>query len=130
MQMNEQYRLYLLNLLVEVMTDEINELMRYGISPLGVGTVRPLDKERQNAIRPLLEKLSDAVRESTVKMIKETVIPANEESTAEEWIKIMLEELKMRASTVGGAYAHELQGVNGMILEMENILAEKDVTDE
>jgi len=130
MQTSEQYRLYLLNILVEVMTDEISELMRYGISPLGVGNVRPLDRKRQKVIRPLLEKLSNTVREAAVNMIKEDVIPVDEEGTAEEWINIMLKELRTRVSTIGSAYADELQDVNGMLREMENILAGKHEIDE
>ncbi len=122
MQTSEHYRLYILNLLVEVMTEEINELMRYGSAPLGVGNVRPLDKERQNAIRPLLEKLNDTVREAAVTMIKEAVLPADEETTSEEWIKIMLEELRTRMASIGGAHEQELKNVPRLLDQIEETL--------
>ncbi len=122
MKTSEHYHLYLLNLLVEVMTEEINELMRYGISPLGVGNVRPLDKELQNAIRPFLEKLSDTVREAAVTMIKEAVLPADEETTSEEWIKIMLEELRTHLASIGGAHEQELKNVPALLDQIEGAL--------
>ncbi len=121
MRMNEQYRLYFLNLQVEVMTDEINELMQYGISPLGVGKARPLDKERQKAIRSLLDKVSDTVREAAVNMIEKTVMPVDE-AKAEDWINVMLEELRTRTSEIGGEYSEALKEIAGLIDQMGNIL--------
>ncbi len=42
---NKKYALYLLHLLIGVITEEMNELIRYGIPPIGVGYVMPLKKD-------------------------------------------------------------------------------------
>ncbi len=121
MERSEQYRLYLLNITAEVMSDEIHELMRYGISPLGVGKARPLNKERQKALRPLLEQINDSIRQAATNMI-EKAVTLDDEATAEEWIELMLAELENRSASVGGESAQELDNVKKSINQIRQIL--------
>jgi hypothetical protein len=128
--MREKYRLYHLHLLTEVMIEEMRELIRYGVSPLGVEYVPPLEKERQEKLRPLLTKLAESIKEAAGKMIEDGVAAPHGSLTSEEWLRIMLEELRMRVSTIGDSYAQELKGVTGFLHEMENVLAGKNRPDE
>jgi hypothetical protein len=120
--MSEKYRLYHLHLFIVLMMEEINELIRYGIAPLGFGYVRPLKMELQEKIRPLLEKISDFVREATTNMIEKTATPAGDEVEAEDWIRVMLEELKTRVSPVGDDYGNEMKKISSLLLEISAIL--------
>ena len=128
--MSEKYRLYHLHLFVEVMTEEMGELMRYGVSPLGVGYVRPLEKERQKKLRPLLTKLADHIKEASEKMIAESVSAHDKAATPEEWMRTMLDELRTRVSSLDDAYRQDINLVTALIHGMEDVLAGKDRTDE
>jgi hypothetical protein len=48
----------------------------------------------------------------------------------EEWVRIMLEELRTRVSSIGAAYAQELKGAAALLHKMEGVLVEKEVFDE
>jgi ABC-type enterochelin transport system substrate-binding protein len=119
---SEKYRFYYLHLLTEVMIDEMNELMRYGVSPLGVGYVQPLKQDVRQKISPLLAMLADRIRDATEKMIpKSTTTDVNAE-TAEDWMKIMLAELEKQTASVGSVYAHEREKVRGLLNQIKEIL--------
>ena len=124
--MSEKYRLYHLYLFVEVMTEEMNELMRFGVSPLGVGYINSLNKDQQDKLRPLLMKIADCVKDTTEKIIEEGVAAPDTPVTSEEWVRIMLEELRTRVSAIGDTSAQELKGVTGLLHEMEDILEGKN----
>ncbi len=128
--MSEKYRLYHLFLFVEVMTEEMNELMRYGVLPMGVGYVRPLEKERQEKLRPLLTKLADRIKGALENMIAESVTALDKADTPEEWMRTMLDELRSRVSVLDDAYRQDINLVTALIHEMEDVLAGKDRTDE
>jgi hypothetical protein len=118
---SEKYRLYYFHLLVEVMIDEINELMRYGVSPFGVGDVQPFKQDLRKKIGPILAMLADRTRGAAEKMLQESMTTDNA-ATAEDWMKIMLVELEKQATSVGSAYAHELENVKGLLNQIREIL--------
>jgi hypothetical protein len=128
--MSEKYRLYHLHLFVEVMTEEIGELMRYGVSPLGVGYVEPLKKDLQKKIRPILMKIADCVKDAAEKKIEDGVAAPDEPFTSEEWVRTMFEELRTRVSALDDAYGQDINPVMALIHQMEDILAGKDRIDE
>jgi hypothetical protein len=121
---NEKYALYLLHLLIGVMNEEINELIRYGIPPIGVGYVMPLKKDSREKIFTLLIKIDEIVKEAVLKMIEDTVVSKEEKDETNKWIKAMLEKLKDRASSLSGIYKDEMEKVNGLIHEIEMLLNE------
>ncbi len=123
---SENYRLYHLHLFVEVMTEEMGELMRYGVSPLGVGDINPLNKDQQDKLRPLLMKIADCVKDATEKIIEEDVAAPDQPVTVEEWMRIMLEELRTRVSAIGDAHAQELKPVLRLIDEMNDNLVRRE----
>ncbi len=119
---NEKYKLYYLHILAEVMIEEMNELMRFGVSPLGVGYVQPLKQDVRQKVGPLLAMLADLTRDATEKMIQESMTADVNAETAEDWMKIMLIELEKQAASVGGAYAHEVEEVRGLLDQIRAIL--------
>ena len=119
---SEKYRLYYLHIIAEVMIDEMNELMRYGVSPLGVGYVQPLKQDARRKIGPLLALLGDRTRDATEKMIRESINADVSAEKAEDWMKIMLVELEKQAASVGGAYAQEAEEVRGLLSQIRDIL--------
>lgn len=125
----EKYRLYHLHLFAEVMIEEMSELMRSGVSPIGLGYVMPINKDQREKLHPILEKTADRIRETTEMIIEESASSSNETDTSEEWMRMMLEELKMRVSTIGDVYALELKDIVGLINEIEDILTESNRTD-
>jgi hypothetical protein len=121
---NEKYALYLLHLLIGVMNEEMNELIRYGVPPIGVGYVMPLKKDLREKILTLLIKIDEIIKEAALKMIEDTVVSKEEKDGTNKWVKAMLEELKDRASSLSGIYGDEVEKVNGLVHEIEMLLDE------
>ncbi len=121
---NEKYSLYLLHLLVGLMYEELYELMRFGIPPIGVGHVIPFGKDLQEKILSLLKKMDEIIKGTALKMIEDTVVSKEEKDETNKWIKAMLEELKDRASSLSGIYEDEMEKINGLIHEIEMLLDE------
>jgi len=120
----ERYALYLLHLLIGVMNEEMNELTRYGIPPIGVGHVMPLKKDSREQILDLLIKIDGIIKEAALKMVEDAVVLKEDKDEMNEWIRAMFEELKTRASSLSGIYGDEMQKVNGLIQRIEAILDE------
>jgi hypothetical protein len=55
-------------------------------------------------------------------MIEKTATPAGDEVEAEDWIRVMLEELKTRVSPVGDDYGNEMKKISSLLLEISAIL--------
>jgi hypothetical protein len=121
---NEKYALYLLHLLIGVMNEEMDELIRYGVPPIGVGYVMPLKKDLQDKILTLLTKIDEIIKEAALKMIEDSVVSKGEKDGTNKWVKAMLEELKDRASLLSGIYGDEVEKVNGLVHEIEMLLDE------
>jgi len=119
---NEKYALYLLHLLIGVMNEEMNELIRYGVPPIGVGYVMPLKKDSREKILTLLIKIDEIVKEAALKMIEDTVALKEDKDEMNEWTRAMLEELKTRASSLRGIYGDEMQKVIVLLHEIKEIL--------
>jgi hypothetical protein len=118
---NEKYALYLLHLVVEMMSGEMQELVRYGVSPNGIGYMQPLRKDLQEKMLSLFEKIDVLVRDATVKMIEKAATPGNEEQVT-EWIRAMLTKTRVLASMVGDTYGVERDKIMGLINDAEKIL--------
>jgi hypothetical protein len=121
---NEKYALYLLHLLIGLMNEEMNELIRYGVPPIGVGYVMPLKKDLREKILTLLIKIDEIIKEAALKMIEDTVVSKEEKDGTNKWVKAMLEELKDRASSLSGIYGDEVEKVNGLVHEIGMLLDE------
>ncbi|MDA8157228.1 MAG: hypothetical protein M0Z52_12390 [Actinomycetota bacterium] len=123
----ERYALYLLHLYVGVMTGEMDDLARYGITPVG-GRTAPLKKDLQEKISLLLAKLDEVLGEAVREMIAESASGivsgrlGREETTA--WIGAMLEELERRISFLGTAYKNNIERTKDLINEIEKLMAE------
>jgi hypothetical protein len=120
---NEKYALYLLHLVVEMMSGEMQELVRYGVSPNGIGYMQPLRKDLQEKILTLFEKIDELAWDATVKMIKKVAAPKTEEQVT-EWIMAMLAVTRVLASMVGDTYGVERDKIMGLINDAEKILRE------
>ena len=121
---SDKYALYLLHLLIGVMNEEMSELTRYGIPPIGVGHVMPLKKDSREKILDLLIKIDGIIKEAALKMVEDAVVLKEDKDEMNEWIRAMFEELKTRASSLSGIYGDEMQKVNGLIQRIEAILDE------
>ncbi len=128
--MSKKYRLYHLLLFAEVVIEEMNEVMRYGVSPLGVGYMEPLKKDVQVKIRSTLIKIEECVNDAAEKMIKNDVAAPDGSLTSEEWLRMMLEELRTRVHAIETPYAQELKPITGLIQEMNDILAGNERADD
>lgn len=119
---NEKYALYLLHLLIGVMNEEMIDLMRYGVSPIGVGYVMPLKKDLREKIFTLLIKIDEIIKEAALKMIEDTVVSKEEKDETNKWIKAMLEILKGRASLLSSIYEYEVEKISSLVHEIEKLL--------
>jgi hypothetical protein len=119
---SDKYALYLLHLLIGVMNEEMSELTRYGIPPIGVGHVMPLKKDSREKILDLLIKIDGIIKEAALKMIEDTVVLKKNKDEMNEWIRAMLEELKTRAASLSGIYGDEMQKVVVLLHEINEIL--------
>jgi hypothetical protein len=106
------------------MSEEMDELIRYGVPPIGVGYVMPLKKDLQEKILTLLTKIDEIIKEAALKMIEDSVVLKEEKDGTNKWVKAMLEELKDRASLLSGIYGDEVKKVNGLVHEIEMLLDE------
>jgi hypothetical protein len=121
---SDRYALYLLHLLIGVMNEEMNELTRYGIPPIGVGHVMPLKKDSREKILDLFIEIDGIIKEAALKMIEDTVVLKEDKDEMNEWTRAMLEELKTRASSLSAIYGDEMEKMNGLIHKIEAILDE------
>lgn len=123
---NERYALYLLHLYVGVMTEEMDDLARYGITPVG-GRTAPLKKDLQEKISLLLAKLDEVLGEAVREMIAESASGivsgrvGREEPTA--WIGAMLEELERKISFLGADYKSTFEKTKELINEIKKLMA-------
>jgi len=120
--LGEKYALYLLHLLIGVMNEEMIDLMRYGVSPIGVGYVMPLKKDLREKIFTLLIKIDEIIKEAALKMIEDTVVSKEEKDETNKWIKAMLEILKGRASLLSSIYEYEVEKISSLVHEIEKLL--------
>ena len=100
---NERYALYLLHLYVGVMTEEMDDLARYGITPVG-GQTAPLGKGLQEKISPLFAKLDEVLGEAAWEMVEKSASGKGGGEKTEAWIGAMLEELERKISFLGADY--------------------------
>jgi len=120
----EKYQLYLFYLIIEMLTEEITDLIKLGISPIGIGYVKPLSKDVQWKIIPLLSEIEESVKETTLKMIEESVPSVSHKDTVTDWMQPIIEELIIRASALREIYGDTTENVIGLLHKIENILAE------
>ena len=120
----EKYQLYLFYLIIEMLTEEITDLIKLGISPIGIGYVKPLSKDVQWKIIPLLSEIEESVKETTLKMIEESVPSVSNKDTVTDWMQPIIEELIIRASALREIYGDTMENVIGLLHKIENILAE------
>ncbi len=62
------------------------------------------------------------MKEAALKIIEDSVVLKEDKDKTGEWIKAMLEELRTRASSLGGTYEAEMENVNSLIHKIERIL--------
>ncbi|MBM4140779.1 MAG: hypothetical protein FJ242_04680 [Nitrospira sp.] len=98
------------------------DLMRYGVSPIGVGYVMPLKKDLREKIFTLLIKIDEIIKEAALKMIEDTVVSKEEKDETNKWIKAMLEILKGRASLLSSIYEYEVEKISSLVHEIEKLL--------
>lgn len=120
---SDRYALYLLHLLISVMNEEVNDLMRYGIPPTGVGQVTPLKNDLRQEIFDLFIRMDETVRNAALKMVEDSV-STKEENDAVQWLNVMLKELKERVSALSGNYGHEMEKVSLLLNEIDEILGQ------
>jgi len=124
--MSDKYELYLLHLFVGVMYEEMYELIRFGIPPIGVGHATSLEKDLQEKILPLFIKIDEFIKETALKMIGDSVSTKEDENDALQWVNVMLEELKRRVSFLRSSYGKEMEQVTALLQEIDEIL-NKDI---
>ena len=120
---SERYALYLLHLYIGVMTEEMDDLARYGITPAG-GQAAPLEKDLQEKIFPLLAKLDEVLGDSVREMIAESASAKGGREETVAWIKTMLGELERRISLLGAGYKNDIKKTKELINETEKLMAE------
>lgn len=120
---SERYALYLLHLFIGVMTEEMDDLARYGITPVG-GQAAPLEKDLQEKIFPLLAKLDEVLGEAVREMIAESASEKGGRDETVSWIKAMLGELERRISFLGAGYKSTIEKTKELINEIEQLMAE------
>jgi len=120
---HEKYALYLLHLVVEMMEGEVQELVRYGVSPIGFGHMRPLKKDQQKKVLALFAQINTFTQGTAVKMIEAGAALENDEQ-ATEWIAAMLGEIKALTSLVGDAYEVEREKITSSVCDLKKILHE------
>jgi len=119
----EKYALYLLHLIVDMMESEVQELVRYGVSPIGFGHMQPLKKDQQKKVLALFAQIGTLTRNAAVKMIEGDSAVENEEQ-ATEWTAAMLVEIGALTSLIGDANIVEREKITSLICDLEKILHE------
>ena len=120
---NERYALYLLHLYIGVMTEEMEDLARYGITPVGRQTA-PLEKDLQEKISPLFAKLDEVLGEAVREMIEKSASGKGDREETEAWIRAMLEELERKISFLGADYKSTFEKTKELINEIRKLMAE------
>jgi hypothetical protein len=118
---SDRYALYLLHLLIGVMNEEMNDLMRYGITPIGVGRITPLRTDLREKMLDVFIRMDETVKNAALEMVKDSV-STKDENAALQWMHVMLEELKKRVSSLKGTYGDEMEKVAMMLDEIDEIL--------
>jgi hypothetical protein len=118
---NDRYALYLLHLLIGVMNEEMNDLMRYGIIPIGAGRVTPIKSDLRQKIFDLFIRMDETVKNAALRMVEDSV-SAQEENNALQWMHVMLEKLRERVSTLRGSYGDVMEEVTLLLNEIDKIL--------
>jgi hypothetical protein len=118
---SDRYALYLLHLLIGVMNEEMNDLMRHGITPIGVGRITPLRTDLREKMLDVFIRMDETVKNAALEMVKDSV-STKDENAALQWMHVMLEELKKRVSSLKGTYGDEMEKVAMMLDEIDEIL--------
>lgn len=122
MRISDKYELYLFHLFLGVIRDEMLDLARFGIPPIGVGQVTPLDKEPREKILDLVLKIDVVVKDACVRMIEESASATHNDDETRQWIKTIIDALKRRASLLMESYGMEMGEVEGLLHEIEEVL--------
>lgn len=122
--MSDKYELYRLHLLLGIAYEEVFDLVKFGIPPMGVGHVAPLKKDLQEKILPLFLEVDGVVKDACVKMIEESLAEADNDDDAILWMKTIVQALRMRASSLMEAYGSEMERVGKSLDDINGFLDE------
>ncbi len=122
--MSDKYELYLLHLLLGIAYEEASDLARFGVPPIGVGHVAPLQKDLRKKILPLFLEMNSAVNDACIKMIEESVSGDDNADHVTQWMTTITHALKMRSSLLIRAYGSEMEKVRKSLDEIDGILDE------